>query len=72
MAKNTDNLVRWVGALGLGSKGALVVKTIRRKLFSLPGRITHRARRRQLHLPSNWPWAAQWTGCFERLVTLQT
>jgi hypothetical protein len=66
------NLVRWVGALGLGVKGPLVAKTIRRKFISLPGRITSGARRRQLHLPSFWPWATQWTNCFERLCKLQT
>jgi hypothetical protein len=72
LASIAHNLVRWVGALGLGSKGPLVAKTIRRKFIALPGRITHGARRRHLHLPSNWPWAIQWTSCFERLVKLQT
>jgi Transposase DDE domain group 1 len=66
------NLVRWVGALGMDIQGPLVAKTIRRKFLALPGRVTQSARRRQLHLPSNWPWATQWTGCFARLVKLQT
>ena len=66
------NLIRWLGVLGLEIRGPLVTKTIRRRFLSLPGRITRRARRRQLHLPTNWPWAEQWTTCFERLCTLRT
>jgi hypothetical protein len=72
LASIAHNLVRWVGTLGLGVKGLLVAKTIRRKFFSLPGRITYSARRRQLHLPRHWPWATQWTDGFERLCKLQT
>jgi hypothetical protein len=72
LASIAHKLVRWVGALGLGVKGPLVTKTIRRKFFSLLGRITHSARRRQLHLPTSWLWAKQWTNCFERLCKLQT
>jgi hypothetical protein len=66
------NLVRWVAALGLGVTGPLVAKTVRRKFITVPGRLTTSARRRHLHLPSRWPWAAQWSQCFARLVKLQT
>ena len=66
------NLLRWVGALGLEMTGPLVAKTIRRKFITVPGRLTTSARRRRLHLPTNWPWATQWSQCFARLVKLQT
>jgi Transposase DDE domain group 1 len=72
LASIAHNLVRWVAALGLDIKGLLVAKTIRRKFIALPGRLTHGARRRQLHLPTHWPWATQWNICFERLAKLQT
>ena len=72
LASIAHNLVRWVGTLGLDITGPLVAKTIRRKFIALPGRITHGARRRHLHLPTHWPWATQWSECFERLVKLQT
>ena len=72
LASIAHNLVRWVAALGLELKGPLVAKTIRRKFLALPGRITHGARRRHLHLPTSWPWATQWSECFERLTKLQT
>ena len=72
LASIAHNLVRWIGALGLNVTGPLVAKTIRRKFIALPGRLTNHSRVRQLHLPSRWPWAAQWTQCFGRLVKLQT
>jgi Transposase DDE domain group 1 len=53
------NLLRWVAALGLGARGQVVAKTLRRRLLTLPGRLTRSARRRQLHLPIDWPWADQ-------------
>jgi DDE family transposase len=71
LATIAHNLVRWLGALGLEISGPLVAKTIRRRFLALPGRITHRARRRYLHLPTNWPWAKQWTACFGRLCALR-
>ena len=71
LATIAHNLIRWVGALGLEITGPLVAKTIRRRFLALPGRITHRSRRRQLHLPTAWPWAEQWTACFERLRALR-
>jgi len=72
LASIAHNLVRWVGALGLEINGPLVAKTIRRKFIAVPGRLTTSARRRRLHLPTNWPWATQWSNCFERLMKLQT
>jgi Transposase DDE domain group 1 len=72
LASIAHNLVRWIGALGLDLKGPLVAKTIRRKFLALRGRLTDSGRRRQLHLPTQLPWATQWGECFERLVKLQT
>jgi hypothetical protein len=72
LASIAHNLVRWVGALGLEFNGPLVAKTIRRKFIAVPGRLTTSARRRRLHLPTNWSWATQWSNCFERLMKMQT
>lgn len=72
LATLAHNLVRWVTKLGLGIDGPVAMKTVRRRYFAVPGRITRRARRRQLHLPTKWPWAEQWTTCFERLCALRT
>ena len=54
------NLLRWTINIGGIHTGPIVTKTIRRRYVSLPGRITRSARRRQLHLPTRWPWQKQW------------
>jgi hypothetical protein len=71
LATIAHNLLRWVAKLGLEISGPLVGKTIRRRFLALPGRITRSARRRQLHLPTKWPWSEQWTACFGRLCALR-
>jgi hypothetical protein len=60
------NLARWTARLGLG-EGIVTTKTLRRRLFSLPGRLTRSARRITLHLPARWPWAIGWTTALARL-----
>jgi hypothetical protein len=67
IASLAHNLIRWVAALGLGTAGPVVAKTIRRRFFCLPGRITSSARRLRLHLPRHWPWAAAFTRALEAL-----
>jgi DDE family transposase len=70
LATVAHNMIRWVAALGLEHTGTVVAKTIRRKYIALPGRLTHRSRRTQLHLPTRWPWATEWAECFNRLRAL--
>ncbi len=65
------NLLRWLGALGLKTTVPLVGKTIRRRLLTLPGRLTRSARRRLLHLPTSWPWAEQWVASDDGLCSLR-
>ena len=72
LASIAHNLLRWVAALGLGTSGLVVAKTLRRRLLAVPGRITNGARRRRLHLPIAWPWASRWLACFEKLRALRT
>ena len=52
------NLARWTTRIGLGEPVA-TTKTLRRRFFSLAGRITRKARRLTLHLPQGWPWQNQ-------------
>ncbi len=60
------NLTRWTARLGLG-EGIVTTKTLRRRLFSLAGRLTRSARRVTLHFPARWPWAIGWTTALMRL-----
>ena len=63
------NLARWTARIGLGEQ-VVTTKTLRRRFFSLAGRLTRSARRLTLHLPRRWPWEDQFTGALTRLRTL--
>jgi Transposase DDE domain group 1 len=55
LAVMAHNLGRAVGALA--GMGRATAATLRRRLFTIPGRLVHTARRLHLRLPTNWPWA---------------
>ena len=63
------SLTRWTARIGLGEQVA-TTKTLRRRFFSLAGRIARKARRLTLHLPRRWPWEAQFTRALTQLRTL--
>ena len=60
------NLARWTARIGLGEQ-TVTTKTLRRRFFSLAGRITRSARRSTLHLPRRWPWEEQVSRALARL-----
>ena len=60
------NLARWTARTGLGEQ-VVTTKTLRRRFFSLAGRITRSARRLTLHLPQPWPWETQFSRALARL-----
>ena len=63
------NLARWNTSIGLGAP-LTTTKTLRRRFFSLAGRITRKARRLTLHLPQGWPWRNQFSSALARLRAL--
>jgi len=63
------NVARWTARIGLG-QGIVTTKTLRRRLFGLPGRLTRSARRLTLHLPQRWPWAIGWATALARIRTI--
>ena len=63
------NLARWTARIGLGEQ-IVTTKTLRRRFFSMVGRLTRSARRLTLHLPQRWPWAAQFSGALARFRAL--
>ena len=63
------NLARWTARIGLGEQLA-TTKTLRRRFFSLAGRLTRSARQLTLHLPQRWPWENQFSGALARLRAL--
>ena len=63
------NLARWTVRIGLGEQ-IVTTKTLRRRFFSLAGRLTRSARRLTLHLPQRWPWQNQFSSALARLRVL--
>ena len=63
------NLARWTARIGLGEP-VMTTKTLRRRFFSLAGRITRKARRLTLHLPQGWPWQNQFSSALAKLRAL--
>ena len=63
------NLARWTSRIGLDD-GVVTTKTLRRRLFSLAGRITRKARQLILHLPRRWPWEIPFISALARLRAL--
>ena len=63
------NLARWTTRIGLGEQ-LVTTKTLRRRFFSLAGRLTRSARRLTLHLPQRWPWENQFSRALARLRDL--
>ena len=70
IAALAHNLLRWVAALGFDHRGPIVAKTLRRRVLSVPGRLTRSARRWSLALPRHWPWAAELLHALDRLRAL--
>jgi Transposase DDE domain group 1 len=63
------NLVRWVSRVGL-QETLVMTKTMRRRYFSLPGRITTSGRKTVLHLIREWPWAEEFAAALARLRSM--
>ena len=59
------NLARWTTRIGLGEP-ATTTKTLRRRFFSLAGRLTRKARR----LTQGWPWQNQFSSALAKLRAL--
>ena len=65
----SHNLARWTARIAL-EEPAATTKTLRRRFFSLAGRLTRSARRLTLHLPRGWPWENQFSSALARLRAL--
>lgn len=57
LAVMAHNLGRAVGHLAGPELDKATAATLRRKVFTMPGRLVHSSRRRHLRLPASWPWA---------------
>ena len=64
-----QNLARWTARIGIGEP-VITTKTLRRRCFSLAGRLTSKACRLTLHHPQGWPWQNQFSSALARLRAL--
>ncbi len=66
------NLTRWSARLGqLHAEDQLTVtRTVRSRVFNLPGRLVNRSGRLVLRLPKRWPWATTFIGALDRIRAL--
>jgi len=61
------NLLRWTSLIGLPDTVIPTTRTLRRRLLTVPGRITRTARRVTLRMPARWPWALAFLTALQRL-----
>lgn len=70
LAAIAHNLLRWTQLLGAPNTTIRTARTLRRRWLTLPGRLTHSARRWTLHLPARWPWRHAFCEALSRLRAL--
>jgi hypothetical protein len=70
LAALAHNLLRWTQLLGLPDTTVRAARTLRRRLLSIPGRLTSHARAWTLHLPARWPWHGDYINALNRIRAL--
>jgi hypothetical protein len=67
IAAIAHNLLRWTTLIGLPNTIIPTARTIRRRLLTVPGRITQTARTVTLRMPARWPSELAFLTALERL-----
>jgi len=67
IAALAHNLLRWTTLIGLPDTTIPTARTLRRRLLTIPGRITRTARTVTLRMPARWPWETEFLAAVERL-----
>jgi hypothetical protein len=67
IAALAHNLLRWTTLIGLPDTVIPTARTIRRRLLTVPGRITRTARTVTLRMPARWPWELAFLTALARL-----
>jgi hypothetical protein len=70
LAVMAHNLGRAVGQLAGDDFNTATAATLRRKVFTMPGRLVHSGRQRRLRLRRNWPWADAITTALDRITAI--
>jgi hypothetical protein len=64
------NLLRWTTLIGLPDTIVPTARTVRRRMLTVPGRITRTARTVTLRMPARWPWEHEFLTALQRLRTV--
>ena len=72
LAVMAHNLGRAVALLAGGNLQRATATTLRRALFTMPGRLITSGRRRRLRLPEHWPWAEAFTTALDAITAIPT
>jgi hypothetical protein len=67
IAALSHNLLRWTTLIGLPDTVLPTARTLRRRLLTVPGRVTRTGRRVTLQMPARWPWQTQFLTALARL-----
>jgi len=70
IAALAHNLLRWTTLIGLPDTTMRAARTLRRRLLTIPARLTRSARRSTLRMPARWPWAHDFLTALARLPPL--
>lgn len=70
LAVMAHNIGRAVGLLAGSALHRATAATLRRAIFTVPGRLVRTARRRHLRLPRDWPWAGQFTAALDKITAI--
>jgi hypothetical protein len=70
LAALAHNLLRWTQLLGLPDTTVRAARTLRRRLLSIPGRLTSHARGWTLRLPARWPWQGDYINALNTIRAL--
>ena len=69
IAALAHNLGRWTSLIGL-PQTVRAARTLRRRLFPIPGRLTRTARQWTLRMPARWPWQQDFVDALTRIRAL--
>jgi hypothetical protein len=64
------NLARSVGILAGHDLARATAATLRRRVFTVPGRLVCSGRRRRLRLPAHWPWAQAISAALQAITAI--
>jgi hypothetical protein len=67
IAALAHNLLRWTTLIGLPDTTIPTARTMRRRLLTIPGRITRTARTTTLRMPARWPWQTDFLTALQHL-----